>query len=119
MLFSLYGFFAILLVLTVLLGSHIQLDYSWKEECAHRFLVVDGPILWKLVPQAKSIDADYVCQELEEMVFNAEHCTRKRDQISLLWDNCCPHFAKKTQENWNSRNWKFSHSLHIAPTLLL
>ncbi|EYC29869.1 hypothetical protein Y032_0005g2308 [Ancylostoma ceylanicum] len=32
------------------------------------------------------------------MVFNAEQCGRKRDQILLLWDNCRPHFAKKTQE---------------------
>ncbi|EYB86498.1 hypothetical protein Y032_0278g1175 [Ancylostoma ceylanicum] len=32
------------------------------------------------------------------MVFNAEQCGRKRDQILLLWGNCRPHFAKKTQE---------------------
>ncbi|EPB74176.1 hypothetical protein ANCCEY_06727 [Ancylostoma ceylanicum] len=32
------------------------------------------------------------------MVLNAEQFGRKRDQILLLWDNCRPHFVKKTQE---------------------
>ncbi|EYC11548.1 hypothetical protein Y032_0050g1968 [Ancylostoma ceylanicum] len=62
------------------------------------FWCVAVPILWKLVPQGKSTDADYGCQELEEMVLNAEQRGRKRNQTLLLWDNCLPHFAKKTQE---------------------
>ncbi|EPB65290.1 hypothetical protein ANCCEY_15647 [Ancylostoma ceylanicum] len=55
-----------------------------KKSMLTVFCCVDEPILWKLVPQGKSTDADYVRQELKEMALNAEQCGRKRDQIPLL-----------------------------------
>ncbi|KIH59623.1 transposase [Ancylostoma duodenale] len=69
-----------------------------KKSMLTVFWCIDGPILWKLVPQGKPVGADYVCQEFQEMDSNAEKCGKKRDQISLLWDNCRPHFAKEAQE---------------------
>ncbi|EYB91627.1 hypothetical protein Y032_0204g1906 [Ancylostoma ceylanicum] len=91
-----------------------------KKSMLTVFWCVDGPILCKLVPQGKSIDANYVCQELEEMVSNAEQCGRKRDQILLLWDNCRPHIAKKTQEKLKQLQMEVlpqpAYSADLAPS---
>ncbi|KIH58773.1 transposase [Ancylostoma duodenale] len=73
-------------------------DIHGKKSMLTVFWCVDGPILWKLVPQGKSVDADYVYQELKEMVFNAEKSCGKGDKILLLWNIRRLHFAKETQE---------------------
>ncbi|KIH58966.1 hypothetical protein ANCDUO_10815 [Ancylostoma duodenale] len=52
------------------------------------FWCVYGPILWKLIPQWKSIDADYVCQEIRKSIL-----LRK---IMTFW-NDREHFSKDWQ----------------------
>ncbi|EPB71878.1 transposase [Ancylostoma ceylanicum] len=70
-----------------------------KKSMLTVFWCVDGPILWKFVPQEKSIDADYVCQELEEMVLNAEQCGRKHARPSTL-------LSVYTHISENRTNWR-------------
>lgn len=73
-------------------------DIHGKKSMLTVFWSTDGVVSWDLVPQGMAINADYVCKKLEEMVVGAERMGQKRNEILLLWDNCRPHFAKKTQE---------------------
>lgn len=88
-------------------------DIHGKKRMLTVFWSTEGVVSWDLVPQGMAIDADYVCKKLEEMVVGAESMGRKRDEILLRWNNCRPHFAKKTQEKLKQLQLEFlSHSAY-------